>query len=595
MEYKNRKETPKAYKWDLTAYYKDDKEWEKDYLKIIKEFENIKSYEGKVTKSANMLYQTLEEYFAYESRLTKLFVYASLRHDEALEDADASMLYNKIYKTYNDFCAASSFIEPEIIKEETSKVEKLLETKKLNKYKFYVTNILREKEHMLSSSEEKLIAKLTSTNHTFKNVNMTLLNSTLDYGEVKSEKETRKITNSNYHIIMESTDRNIRRDAYEKLTSKIAEFKNIFAENLVSNMKNTSSMAEIRKFTSTIDSLLFSSNIPKSVVDSLYKVINNNLNVYQKYLKLIKNSLGLKELAYYDLNAQILTDEMSFSIEDAQYLIGEATKIYGEEYHDIIEKAFEEKWVDYCSYKGKASGAYCTSCYGAHPVVLTNFFGKFGDVSAVAHELGHAVNFYLSQQANNKHDYNNDIFVAEVASLTNEIILSNYVIEHSRNKNLKLIALYNLINLIQNNLFDACLEGELENKAYALIDNGETIDAEYLSSTIYDIRSKYYKDVVNLDDKSKYSWIRREHYFYPFYLFKYATGVSAAIMIATKIINNEDDMKNKYISFLKMGDTDYPVELLKKIGIDMTKEEVYENAVNFFSNLIDEFDKESDK
>lgn len=595
MEYKNRKETPKAYKWDLTAYYKDDKEWEKDYLKIIKEFENIKSYEGKVTKSANMLYQTLEEYFAYESRLTKLFVYASLRHDEALEDADASMLYNKIYKTYNDFCAASSFIEPEIIKEETSKVEKLLETKKLNKYKFYVTNILREKEHMLSSSEEKLIAKLTSTNHTFKNVNMTLLNSTLDYGEVKSEKETRKITNSNYHIIMESTDRNIRRDAYEKLTSKIAEFKNIFAENLVSNMKNTSSMAEIRKFTSTIDSLLFSSNIPKSVVDSLYKVINKNLNVYQKYLKLIKNSLGLKELAYYDLNAQILTDEMSFSIEDAQYLIGEATKIYGEEYHDIIEKAFEEKWVDYCSYKGKASGAYCTSCYGAHPVVLTNFFGKFGDVSAVAHELGHAVNFYLSQQANNKHDYNNDIFVAEVASLTNEIILSNYVIEHSRNKNLKLIALYNLINLIQNNLFDACLEGELENKAYALIDNGETIDAEYLSSTIYDIRSKYYKDVVNLDDKSKYSWIRREHYFYPFYLFKYATGVSAAIMIATKIINNEDDMKNKYISFLKMGDTDYPVELLKKIGIDMTKEEVYENAVNFFSNLIDEFDKESDK
>lgn len=595
MEYKNRKETPKAYKWDLTAYYKDDKEWEKDYLKIIKEFENIKSYEGKVTKSANMLYQTLEEYFAYESRLTKLFVYASLRHDEDLEDADASMLYNKIYKTYNDFCAAASFIEPEIIKEETSKVEKLLETKKLNKYKFYVTNILREKEHMLSSSEEKLIAKLTSTNHTFKNVNMTLLNSTLDYGEVKSEKETRKITNSNYHIIMESTDRNIRRDAYEKLTSKIAEFKNIFAENLVSNMKNTSSMAEIRKFTSTIDSLLFSSNIPKSVVDSLYKVINNNLNVYQKYLKLIKNSLGLKELAYYDLNAQILTDEMSFSIEDAQYLIGEATKIYGEEYHDIIEKAFEEKWVDYCSYKGKASGAYCTSCYGAHPVVLTNFFGKFGDVSAVAHELGHAVNFYLSQQANNKHDYNNDIFVAEVASLTNEIILSNYVIEHSRNKNLKLIALYNLINLIQNNLFDACLEGELENKAYALIDNGETIDAEYLSNTIYDIRSKYYKDVVNLDDKCKYSWIRREHYFYPFYLFKYATGVSAAIMIATKIINNEDDMKNKYISFLKMGDTDYPVELLKKIGIDMTKEEVYENAVNFFSNLIDEFDKESDK
>lgn len=594
MEYNNRNEVEKDYKWDLTSYYKTAKDWEKDYLKIKTEYSKIKEYKGKVTKSANMLYQTLEEYFAYDARLAKLYVYANLKHDEDLENSENALMLSKIHKTYTDFISLSSFIEPEIIKTETDKIKKMLNTQKLSKYRFYIENMLRTKDHTLSATEEELITKLTSTNSAFRNVNNTLLNSVLDYGTINDNGTTTKITNSSYRIIMQSKDRNTRKKAYEMLTTTNKKFKNIFAENLISSMKNESIMANIRKFNSSLEAELDSSNIPKDVVASLYNIVHKRLNVYQKYLRLIKTSLGLEKLASYDLSAQILTDEMSFSVEDAQYLVAESTKIYGKEYADVISKAFNENWIDYCSYKGKSSGGYCTSCYNAHPVILLNFFGKFTDVSTIAHELGHAVHYYLSQKNNDKHNYDNDIFVAEVASLTNELILSYFIKENSRNKKLKLIAIYNMIELIQNNLFDACLEGELENKAYEMLDKNEIIGEEFLTNTIKEIKEKYYGKEVELDELSSYSWIRREHYFYPFYLYKYATGVVAAITVATKIIKNEDDMKQKYIKFLKSGDTNYPVELLKNIGIDMTKEDVYDNAISFFSDLIDEFNEESD-
>lgn len=594
MEYNNRNEVEKDYKWDLTSYYKTAKDWEKDYLKIKTEYSKIKEYKGKVTKSANMLYQTLEEYFAYDARLAKLYVYANLKHDEDLENSENALMLSKIHKTYTDFISLSSFIEPEIIKTETDKIKKMLNTQKLSKYRFYIENMLRTKDHTLSATEEELITKLTSTNSAFRNVNNTLLNSVLDYGTINDNGTNTKITNSSYRIIMQSKDRNTRKKAYEMLTTTNKKFKNIFAENLISSMKNESIMANIRKFNSSLEAELDSSNIPKDVVASLYNIVHKRLNIYQKYLRLIKTSLGLEKLASYDLSAQILTDEMSFSVEDAQYLVAESTKIYGKEYADVISKAFNEKWLDYCSYKGKSSGGYCTSCYNGHPVILLNFFGKFSDVSTIAHELGHAVHYYLSQKNNDKHNYDNDIFVAEVASLTNELILSYFIKENSRNKKLKLIAIYNMIELIQNNLFDACLEGELENKAYEMLDKNEIIGEEFLTNTIKEIKEKYYGKEVELDELSSYSWIRREHYFYPFYLYKYATGVVAAITVATKIIKNEDDMKQKYIKFLKSGDTNYPVELLKNIGIDMTKEDVYDNAISFFSDLIDEFNEESD-
>src|SRR5574344_152933 len=594
MEYQKRDEIPENYKWNLKTRYNNDEDWEEDFKKTSKLIKKLNKYTSHVLDDSKTLLSIFDEYYDTISKITKLFRSASLKHDEDLNIDKYSLMLNKAYTLYNDYLSNTSFIVPEILAGKSSKLDKFLKDKTLNKYHFYLENLIRNKEHILKGNEELLITKLSSNDNVFDKINSILTDSVLNYGIIKVNGEDVLITNSNYRHIMMNKDRKVRKECYELMTNKLKEFSSVLGESLIANMRQADTISNIRNFKDVLDMQLFSSNIPPKVVSNLYDVVSKRVDVFQKYLELVKTNLGLDDLKYYDLTTDILNDHLSFSIEEAEDLISEATKIYGEEYHNLILKAFNEHWIDYGSYKGKKSGAYSTCNYGNTPVVLTNFHGKFTDVSAVAHELGHAVNFYLSQKNNYAHEANNDIFVAEVASLTNEIILSNYIINHSKYKNLKLISIYNLIDIIQNNLFDAALEGELENIVYSKLQKHEEIGVNDLNQIILDIRKKYYGNVVILDDNLKYMWARRSHYFYPFYLFEYATGVSAAINVALKIIKDEDGMKEKYLKFLSKGETDYPVNLLKEIGIDMTKPEVINKAIDYFAYLLDEFIKESD-
>lgn len=595
MDFDKREDVNKEYTWNLTTRYKNDKAWEKEYDALRKDVHIMEKYQGKLLKKPEILKEALDTYYDYETKIAKLYVYASLKHDEDLKVDKYTMYLTKAYSLYSEFITSCSFIRPEILSGSKTTLNKILKNEKLTKYRFLLEKTIRLKEHTLTKSEEEIVNKLTNNSNVFDKLNSILIDSTLNYGTIKVDGKEVTITNSNYRNIMTNKNRKVRKECYNLMCDKLKEYTSIFGETLVANMKLYSSLADIYHYQSTLDMELFDSNIPKEVVDNLYSVVHKRLNVFQKYLIMLKSNLGLDKLEYYDLQTDFLNNDLTFSIENAEDLIKEATKIYGEKYHKVIEKAFKERWIDYASYKGKRSGAYATSNYGSTPVVLTNFHGKFTDVSAVAHELGHAVNFYLSEEANEAHNYENDIFVAEVASLTNEIILSNYIINHTNNKNYKLLAIYNLIDIIQNNLFDACLEGELENKMYALIDQKEEIDANDLSECILSLRKQYYGKTVELDDKVKYMWARRSHYYNPFYLYQYATGISAAIYIALRIINDQDNMKEKYIDFLSKGDTDYPINLLKNIGVDMTKPEVINNAINYFEYLIDKFNKVSEE
>lgn len=595
MDYKKRSDVPVEYTWDLSSLYKDNNEWEKDYETLNRKIKTIEKYQNKILDSAENLVKTLDTYYDILNKIEKLYMYASIKHDEDLSVSIYSLNLNKAISLYSKYASISSFISPEIIKGQENKIKKYLKDKQLAKYKFLIKDLLKNKKHTLKEKEEELVSKLTANDSTYEKISSLLTCSTLDYGKVEIAGETVTITNSNYRSIMSNKDQKVRKECFTKMSNRLKEFSSIFGELLVSNMKQTDQIAHIRNYKSVLDMELNSSNITSKVVDNLYNVLEKRINVFQKYLKILKNNLGLDSLKYYDLRAEFLSDEISFSIEDAEMLITESTKIYGEEYQNIIKKAFKERWIDYASYKGKKAGAYCTCTYGSNPVVLTNFHGKFADVSAIAHELGHAVNFYLSCQNNYAHNYFNDIFVAEVASLTNEIILSTYVYKNAKNKSLKLAAIYNIVFLIQTNLFDAALEGELENIIYKKINNGEIVNDDYLATCIYNLRKKYYGTEVELDDNVKYMWAIRAHYYMPFYLFKYATGVSAAINIAVRILNNDEKMKKNYIKFLSKGHTDYPINLLKSIGVDITKESVISNAIDYFDYLLDEFNKESEK
>ena len=595
MDYKQRSEIEEKYKWDLMPLYSSDEDFDADFNKIKNEINNITKYENKVMESANNLYESLEMYYDLLNKISKLYIYASLKHDEDLGNNKYALYYNKAYSLYSEFLSLSSFITPEILKASKEIINEYLSENRLKKYRFLVEELFRYKKHTLTSHEEQIIHKLTANSGVFDKLNSTILNSTLKYGSIDIGGKEVTITNSNYRNIMMNKDQNIREKCYNLMSEKLKEFSNIFGDILIASMKEYSTYAEIKKYNSTMEMQLYSSNIPNNVLNNLYSTVNKRLDVYQKYLRFLRRNLNLDKLKYYDLNAEYLSSDKEYTIEDATKLITEATNVYGKRYNDIINKAFKERWIDFGSYQGKKSGAYCTAIYNYHPYILTNFHHKFTDVSAVAHELGHAVNFYLSMENNNSFDYENDIFVAEVASLTNEIVLSNYILNNTTDKNVKLEVIANLIDIIQNNLFDACLEGELENQMYKLIDSKEEIDASILSDCIYNLRKKYYGNEVELDDNVKYMWARRLHYFSPFYLYQYATGVSSAINVALNIINGNEEFKNKYIDFLSKGSTDYPINLLKNLGIDMTNSDVINKAIDYFDYLLDLYSKVGDE
>ncbi|NLL02295.1 MAG: oligoendopeptidase F family protein [Mollicutes bacterium] len=594
MDYESRDKVEEAYKWDLTSRYKNDNAWEKEYKQQLKNYKKIGEYEGKVLESADTLLEVLNTFFAIQLKILKIYVYAHSKHDENVENSKYNLMFNEALSLYYKFIEASSYLKPEILKGNKSTLDKYLKSSKLKKYHFYLSKLIREKEHTLSENEERIISKLSSTSDLNSNISEVLTNGIIDYGKIIVDGVETVLTNNNYRDIITNKNRNTRKEAYNMMTSSLKKYETLYGMNLAGSMKFVKNLAETYKFSTVLEMDLFESNIPKEVVSNLYKTVEKRLDVLRKYYLMIKRSLGLEELECYDLRAELVNDNLTFTIEEAKLLLEQALGILGENYLKILNKAFEERWIDFGTYKGKTSSIYATGNYGDHPLVLTNYLGKFHDISTLAHELGHAINFELSM-IQNYHDWGGDLLTAEVASLTNEILFSDYIIKHSKDKNLKLKAISNLLQIIENNLFGACMEGKFENIIYEKLENGEEVDALIFNDITYDIRQKYYMDTVKLDDRAKTTWIRRMHYFSPYYLFKYATGISSALYIAKNIIENKNNMKEKYLKFLTKGGCDYPTNLLKEIGIDLTKPKVINEAIDYMDYLIDEFNRISEE
>lgn len=594
MNYNKREEVPNIYKWDLTTRYKSNKEFNNDYERLLNKHTKINEYKGKVLESSETLLKTLDLYFEIKNEILKLYVYANCKHNENMEDNDSLLNLNKALSLYYMFAEHSSYIKPEILKGSKITLTKYLKDKKLNKYEFYLNNLIRQKKHTLKANEELIVSKLVSTSDLNENISQVLTNSVINYGKIIVDEEEIELTNSNYRNIITNKNREVRKEAYNKITSNIKIYENIYGMNLASNMKFVKNLSEVYKFKSVLEMDLFDDNIDKRVITNLYNVVESRKDVLRKYMQMIKRSLALEKLEYYDIKAELVTSEISFTIEETKLLLEKSLSILGDEYIKILSKAFDNKWIDFGTYKGKTSSIYATSNYSNTPLISTNFLGKFTDVSTLAHELGHAINFELSKKQE-MHDWNGSLLTAEVASLTNEVLFSDYIIKNSKDKALKLTAIYNLLDTIQNNLFDACIEGKFENIIYEKLESNEEVNTSIFNETIYNIRKDYYGDSVNLDENIKSMWIRRMHYFSPYYLFKYATGISSAIYIAKNIIDNKNNMKEKYLKFLTLGGSNYPTNLLEEIGVDLTKPEVINEAIDYMDYLIDEFNKVSEE
>ena len=592
MEYKSRNEVEEKYKTDLTLLYKDEEEFNEDKELILNNIELLKSYKEDYLKSSKNLYNTLKLYYDSSVIVEKLYVYVMLKGDYDLSDNDAALKESEVINLLTDFDVASTFIVTDLVKIDEEELNKYFnECESLNEYKHDILDIIRQKEHLLSEKEEVMINNLTKNYKNFSDIGNILTDSAIDYGYIKVDGKKEQITSGNYKNFLMNKDRNIRKKAYKMFNGKLKQFRDVYSKSLIGYLDNFNEVVKMRKYNSVLEMKNFSSNIPIEVHDTVNKVCMDRLDVYQKYYKLVGKVHNLKNVYPYDIVLPLAESDKDYSIEEAKRIILNSLSILGEDYKNKLNKMFEERRIDFCTYKGKRSGAYEIDSYDRGSFVFLNYKYKLDDVSSLAHELGHALHSMYAKENNNYANAQYDLFVAEVASLTNEILMSNYILKNSSDKLEKLASIYNILEVFQNNFYDAVLEGKLEDDVHEMLMSGKAINADILDSIISKYRKLFYGNTVKFDDLFVGRWARRMHYYRPYYLYMYATGVSAAMYFANKIIEGDKEVLNNYINFLKLGGSDYPVNELLTSGVDMCSEKVYNDAINYFDKLIEEFNR----
>jgi len=591
-KFNSRNDVPEKYKWNLTDFYKDEKEFNDSFNKTYKLIKKLESYKG-CTKNANKLYDYLVESFECVRMWENLYVYSYLINDQELGNSESISRKNKTLKLMNDLDQNMAFFVPELLSLEKEEYENLFNNyDKLNEFRIYLDDIFREKEHVLTENEEKIVSELVNSMNNFSDISSTMLNSQHNYGKIKLEDGTTEvIATNNFRKLTKNKDANIRKRAYNSFYKKIDEYSSINAMLLNSYVNMNNSIAKIRHFNSAWDKKLFNLNLNDKVFRSLVNATENNLNVLHKYYSLRKNILGVESLKKYDLNVDLVKSAKEYTIEDAQEILLKVIEPLGEDYLSHFKKIFDNRYIDYCQYKGKESGAYSFSTLDKDSRILMSFNGDLDSISTIAHEGGHNVHHQYVGECNPIQYRSTPNIVAEVASLTNECLLSNYIVNNSNDNEEKLAGLENIIRIIVSNLFGAVREGKMEQDMYKFVENGNSLTKEYLDKLSKKSLKKYYGNEISLDKYAKNDWVNRSHYYMCFYLYSYAISISVATTVASEILSGNKDMLSRYIKFLKTGSDKYPMDIFSILGVNIEDEKVYINAIKYFEELINKYEK----
>lgn len=585
----DREKIEECYKWDLSKIYSSIDDFRSD-IQLVKEKMNDFSKYKDMTYDENTLYEVISLYMETSSILNKLDVYTSLLSDEDTGINKNRELKEEVSNLSSEFISKTYFIEPNILKIGYNLIEGYYKkNEKLLEYKRYLYKLYRYKEHMLSDSEEKLLANLSKifgnnyeTYELMKDSDMVFPNFVVDNKDYE-------LNNSNYSIYIEDDNRNIRKGAFDTLYETFKQYKNVYANLITSNIKEEVSISKIRKYKSALESATYHDEIDESIYNNLIDVINNKMEILHKYYDLKKEVLELDELHLYDVYANlVLEDSKEYDFESSKETVINALSILGDEYISILKKGIEDRWIDVYPNKRKRTGGYSSGCYDTNPYILLNYQNKYDDMSTLAHELGHSMHSYYTRK-NNPYQYGHySIFVAEVASTVNELILAKYVIKTSNNKNEKLFILNRLMELFRATIYRQTMFAEFEKKIYEMIEEDKPVSADILSKEYYKLNEVYFGKNVVVDDYIRYEWARIPHFYYNFYVYKYATGLSAASYIVNGLLDGTIK-KEDYIKFLKCGDSKSPLESLKVAGVDLSKKEVLISATEMFNSIIDEF------
>jgi oligoendopeptidase F len=590
-----RSEVPTELTWKLEDIFETDEVWEQEFKEVTELAAKAGSYQGKLQEGAEALYEVLVYKDELLQRLQKLYTYSHMRYDQDTTNSTYQAMDSRIKSLYAKVSTGLSFLTPEILSLDEAALNGYIESHEgLQLYKHALEELNAVRPHVLPTEQEALLAQLSevvgSSSETFGMLN----NADLEFPEIENEDgEKVQITHGNYSRFLESSDRRVREDAFKAVYATYGKFRNTFASTLSGNVKRDNVNARIRKYESARQAALSDDHIPESVYDNLVETVNNNLHLLHRYAALRKEVLGLDKVHMYDMYTPLVKEvKMDIPYEKATEIMLSGLGALGEEYTGIVEKGINSRWVDVKENKGKRSGAYSSGAYGTHPYILMNWQDNVNNLYTLAHEFGHSVHSYYTR-ASQPYVYGGySIFVAEVASTTNEALLNDYMVKTTDDEQERIYLLNHWLDGFRGTVFRQTMFAEFEHLIHQMDQNGEALTADRLTEVYYELNKKYFGEDVAVDEEIGMEWARIPHFYYNYYVFQYATGLSAATALSKGILEEGQPAVDRYINeFLKAGSSDYPIEVLKKAGVDMTSPEPVAEACKVFEEKLNELEK----
>jgi len=589
-----RQEVPTELTWDLTKIFADDAAFEEKFQALSDELTEVDKIKGSLGQGAAEFLTAIEYVLDIYRKAEVIYVYAHLKNDQDTVDTTNQALYARASSLIAQVSEAVSWFEPEMLQLTDQEIWAFFESEpKLDLYRHFVEQIISERAHVLPAEQEALLAGASeifgSSADTFSVMN----NADLKFPVVKNEEgEDVQLTHGVYGQLLESTDRKVREQAFKSLYSVYHQFRNTFASTLSTHIKGHNYKAKVRGYGSAREAALSGNHIPEDVYETLTLVVNQYLPLLHRYVELRKELLGLEELHMYDLYTPLLAEApVKFTYEEAQEKALEALKPLGEEYLEVVKKAFAERWIDVVENQGKRSGAYSSGAYDTQPYILLNWHDRLDELYTLVHEMGHSVHSYFTRHTQPYVYGDYSIFLAEIASTTNENLLTSHLLETEKDPKIRAYIINHYLDGFKGTIFRQTQFAEFEHFIHTEDAAGTPLTSEHLSKFYGELNAKYYGPIVINDEEIKDEWSRIPHFYYNYYVYQYATGFSAASALAKRIVEGEPDALEKYLAYLKSGSSDYPIEVMKKAGVDMTQPTYIEDAMEIFALRLDELEQ----
>lgn len=590
MEVKQRSEIPSEYKWNVSDIFPDTESWEENFFATEELIPKLASYNGKLTDD-DAIFECLSLSSRLAHDIMKLYQYARLRRDEDSREGLYQGMADRAENLMVRYSSIGAYISPELTCLPVEELKRLGSSKRFADFSVTFDELIRDKNIILSKNEEKLLSEMGSFAGNNEEIFTMFDCADIKFAPVELVDGTKvEMSHGNYGVLLQNEVQENRKRAFESMFGAYRDFINTLATNYAGNVKKDWFFAKIRGFKSSLDYAMYGENVPSTCYEKLLEAVNGGLKSLHRYVALRRRALGV-DLNMYDLSVPIVeAQNLSMEYPEAVALVKDALKVMGKEYSDILASAFESGWVDVYENKGKKSGAYSWDCYGVHPFVLLNYTPTTFDLFTIAHELGHSLHSYYSDKNQPKEKANYKIFLAEIASTVNEVLLLKHLLKTAEGDFRKYLLSYYL-DMFRMTMFRQTMFSEFEVIAHNMAEKGEPLTADVLSDTYYELNKKYYGTAVNHNDLIRYEWARIPHFYSSFYVYKYATGITAAVTIADNILTYGEEYFDKYRKFLSAGDSMAPLDILRLADVDLETDAPYLKAVSEFSSTLDELEK----